>query len=730
MKQVVFKRGQALCVDVPSPSVPPRHLLVEVRASCISPGTEIAGLTGSGKTLWQKARENPDKLRHAIARMKTNGVWSVVEEARARQEDETPCGYSAAGIVRRLGDDTRGFAEGQRVAIAGAGYANHAEWAAVPIHLATSLPDSVPFETACSCALGAVAMQGVRRAEVAIGDFVAVIGCGAIGLLTVQMLRAAGCRVFGLDLDERRLALAKQLGAEQVFNSRVEDTTTRVVQATQGQGADRVILTVSTGSSDPIQQAFQMSRRKGRVVLVGVADLSLDREAMYRKELDFVISTSYGPGRYDDTYERKGLDYPYAYVRWTEQRNLQAYIQLLAQGAVRVEPLIEEVFPVDRAAEAYDALRSDRKPLLVLLSYPKSEMSESAPEVSVGPPMLSVLPCESKGRASRPGMVPEWSAPSADPLRVGLVGVGSFVQTMHIPNLRRRPDLFVVRAICDQNGLACRKAAKLFRGEAPRIETDFDRLLASDIDLVLIGTRHDSHANLSVRALEAGKAVFVEKPMCITHTEFDRIKQTLQRTAAPYMVGYNRRFSPAARRIHARVERRVNPLMIHYTMNAGYVPYEAWVHTEEGGGRIIGEACHIFDLFRYLTNAAVESVSVDGLHSARGGARSSDNAVITLKYADGSVATLLYTALGHPSAPKERMEVFSDGQLFVIEDYVRLVAHGVPLVWAARRADKGHSAELEFLARAVRQDIRFPIPWEELAETWKISRYAADLLTD
>lgn len=714
MNQVVFKSGKAVCAEVPPPAVQPRQILVDVQASCISPGTEMTGLNASGKTLWQKAKENPEKLKAAFERMKTEGVFSVLHKAQAKLEKEGLCGYSAAGIVKAVGSEVSGFSEGMRVAIAGAGFANHAEYAAVPVNLAMPIPDGVSFEDASTCALGGIALQGIRRAEVTLGDFTVVTGCGAIGLLTVQMLRAAGCRVIGIDLDAKRLALAKKLGAEFVFNPAQDDVARKVMQVTNGQGADRVILTVATSSSEPIRQAFAMSRRKGRVVLVGVAGMELERGEMYKKELDFVISTSYGPGRYDEQYEQKGMDYPYAYVRWTEQRNMQAYLQMVADGSVKLEQIINGAYPVDQAAEAYESLKSEEKPLLVLLEY-SHEKPQKEEYLSSGfcPPTSSL----------------SWAPPKDGILKVGLAGVGSFVCGMHIPNLKQLPNRFSVRAVCDQNGIAGRQAARLLPDAKIQIETDYDRFLESDIDMVLIGTRHNSHAELAIKALERGKAVFVEKPMCITRDEFDRLKNVLNRTDAPFMVGYNRRFAPAVQKIRQITDRRVNPLMIHYTMNAGTIPYDAWVHTEEGGGRIIGEGCHIFDLFRSLTGSPVESVSVDGIRPKTSAVHSSDNVVSTVKYADGSVCTLLYTALGNTAAPKEHMEVFCDEQLVVLNDYMKLESFGAKCSWESKQADKGHLTELEFFADQVMKGNRFPIPLEEMAEIWLISRQVADQLT-
>jgi predicted dehydrogenase/threonine dehydrogenase-like Zn-dependent dehydrogenase len=709
MKQVVFKGGHAACVEVPAPQLTQGQLRVDVRASSISPGTEMAGLSASGMSLWQKALANPEKLMRALDRMKTEGIASVLNRAQDAQESEGLCGYSAAGVVAAVGAGVSGFAEGMGVAVAGAGYANHASCVSVPVNLAMRIPEGVSFEDASTCALGGIAMQGIRRAEPTLGEYIAVVGCGVLGLLTVQMLRAAGCRVLAVDLNPARLELAGTMGAELLLNSAEDNAVSKVMHFCNGHGADRVILTVATNSNEPLSQAFRMCRRKGRVVLVGTVGSEFKREDMYAKELDFVISTSYGPGRYDEQYERLGRDYPYGYVRWTEKRNMEAYLELIARGSVKLDGILAGSFPVTEAARAYEALASPDRPLLVTLTYPKEEPA---------PPVAAA--------GSAPGHK-KWSAPASGVLRVGLIGAGSFVRGMHVPNLLVLNERYRVAAVCDQSGTAARQVAGKLPGCLAM--TDYDALLAAGIDMVLIGTRHDSHADLSLRALQAGKAVFVEKPMCITAGEFARLSDVIHATNAPYMVGYNRRFAPPIQKIRPFLERRVNPLMIRYLVNGGHIPYDSWVHTEEGGGRIVGEACHILDLFRSLTGAAVESIDVEGIRPRTASVRSSDNAVITVKYADGSVCTLLYTALGNSKARKERMEVFVDEQVFVVEDYARLEAFGAPCAWASRQPDKGHRAELEFFSGQVLAGIRFPIPMVELEETWRVTRQAADYLT-
>jgi len=706
MKQVVFKKGAALVVDVETPPLHQGTILVELRSSCISPGTEMTSLISSGKSLIEKAKAHPDKLKRSIKRMKTEGVFSVVQQALDNQSKEKPCGYSASGLVLDVAADVQGFHKGMRVAVAGAGYANHAEFAVVPVNLAIPIPDNVSFKEASTCALGGIALQGVRRAETSLGEIIAVFGCGPIGLLTIQLLKATGCMVVAIDLDTRRLELAKKLGADAVFNAAQENLTDSVVHYADGYGVDRVIITAATQSNAVLSQSFRVCRKKGRVVLVGVIGPEFNRNDMYAKELDFVVSTSYGPGRYDEQYERFGHDYPYAYVRWTEKRNMEAYLKCIASGAVRLEDIIEESFPIDEASQAYARLR-DRKLLLVTLDYPvafEKPVADTMPEVSI--------------------KQQDWSSPKGKVIRLGLVGAGNFMQGTHIPNLKRLMHQYQVVGVCNLSGLSARQAAKHFA--SCKATARYDELLQSDIDMVLIGTRHNTHAEFAIRALEANKAVFVEKPMCITRDEYKDLCAAVEKTSAPFMVGYNRRFSPFAAKIQGRVRDRINPLIMQYTMNAGYIPYSAWVHNPEGGGRIVGEACHIFDLFRFLVGSPAISVSVEALTPKTASVRPDDNAVITVKYEDGSVGTLLYTSIGTRNAEKETMKVFCDEQLFELHDYKKLKTYGAFAGLSLKKQDKGHFRELQVFAECIVNSERFPIPWEELKETWEITRQVAD----
>jgi predicted dehydrogenase len=703
MKQVLISKGRPVVADVAEPEVLPGYLLVRLTASCVSPGTEMAGIANSGKTLLQRALDQPDKAKAALMQMKSRGIGAVLKQAKQKFDREGLAGYSAAGMVVNTGEGCEGFLNGMRVAVAGAGMANHAEVVAVPVNLAIPIPAGVSDEDASSVALGGIAMQAVRRAQISLGERVAVIGCGPLGLLAVQMLHASGCRVFATDLDSRRLAIAKDFGAEQAVSPADEDIVIRATHWSGGMGVDAAIVFTATSSGEPVSQAFRMARRKGRVVLAGVAGGEYKRDEMYAKELDFLISTSYGPGRYDDEYELRGKDYPFAYVRWTEKRNMEAYLDLLDQKRIRVDSMIEVNESIDDATVAYEKLKSPERPLLAVLRYDSVE-SDSAPQV-----MAACTPISWKTRGV------------GKPLAMALIGGGSFVRIMHVPILKSMEDRIRVPWAVSRTGPSARSCAAMIPG--CKAETDYAKVLAdADVEAVLIGTRHDTHAVLAVKALRAGKAVFVEKPMCLSPAEFGEVEAAVNASAAPFMVGFNRRYSPFAKRIRQEVAGRSHPLMIHYTMNAGYLPPDHWTQGPEGGGRLLGEACHIVDLFRSLVGQPVVNIHCAPLRGSNPAALANDNFTLVLTYADGSVATLMYTALGHRDVAKERMEVFFDQKAFVMDDYLTMAAYGMPKAEIKlKQADKGHAAELAAFQEAASSGKRFPIPWEELAETWQIT---------
>jgi predicted dehydrogenase/threonine dehydrogenase-like Zn-dependent dehydrogenase len=708
MKQVFVKSGSVTVDDVPAPILDENGVLVEVAYSLISTGTELSGVEQSGKSLVKQALEQPEKIRKVIDHLRSQGIQKTIAKVREKTGEARPTGYSCSGIVIQVGEGVTDVRPGDRVACAGAGIANHAEIVLVPRNLVVKVPDGCDLRNAASVTLGSVAMQGVRRADPRLGEIVAVIGLGLLGQITVQLLKAAGCRVVGFDVEPRRVEMAKRLGMDCGFVPSEIDVENEIRYLTGDHGVDTTIITAASESDAITQQAMEITRRKGRVVVVGAVGLGLKRSPFYEKELDFLISCSYGPGRYDERYEEKGLDYPYAYVRWTENRNMQEYLRLIAAGQVHLESILEREYPLDQAQEAYEELQSpEEKPLSALLAYPlgtgRAQSDKLRTKVPVNPRSVS-------GK-----------------INVALIGAGNFAKGMHLPNLRKLSDLYHLRAVVDIVGPNAKATAEQFGADYATTHYE-DVLTDDDVDMVMITTRHNTHAPIAVEAAKAGKAIFVEKPMALHQGELDTLVNVLKETQVPFMVGFNRRFSPAARRVKEILEGHQSPLMILYRVNAGYLPPDHWTQTDEGGGRIIGEACHMLDLFQYLVGPAkaVEVVMSTAIASQVEHVSPMDNVAVTVRYDDGSVATLLYTALGTPDFDKEYVEVYADGKVLVIDDYRALGVYGALVKgWTSQVQDKGHLQELVEFAKCIRGQASWPITVEEMVSDTTTSFVAA-----
>jgi predicted dehydrogenase/threonine dehydrogenase-like Zn-dependent dehydrogenase len=608
----------------------------------------------------------------------------------------SPLGYSVAGEVIAVGPGIDDLQVGDRVACAGAGVANHAEVVRVPRNLVVPIPDGLEAADASAVTLGAIALQGVRRAAPTLGETFVVIGLGILGQLTIQMLKANGCRVIVNDLSADRLELAKTLGADVVVHPDTGDVLEQVARVTDGLGADGVVIAAATPSDDVVSTAFKMCRRKGRVVLVGDVGLDLNRADFYAKELDFLISTSYGPGRYDRHYEEEGVDYPVSYVRWTENRNMTEVLRMVHDGRLRLQPLLGAVYDIDDAPKAYAALQDPvNRPLMVLLHYPRSEGEARKTRLQVA------QPARSEGR-----------------VRLALVGGGSFARGMHLPNLQQLNDRYELRAVVSRTGTSAKEVAAQF-GAAYASTNLHDVLADDDIDAVLVATRHDTHGAIALSCLQAGKHALVEKPLTLNREDVDAIEAFYQNDggARPVLLtGYNRRFSSLMAGVMDRLASRSEPIMVSYRMNAGYIPLDHWVHGPQGGGRNIGEACHIYDLFTALTGSEVDTVHAMSSRPASGYYRLDDNFVVVTRFADGSVASLSYTAMGSTAHPKERMDVYAEGMVLSLDDYKSLsVAGRSDQGIALKQADKGHREELVQFADAVRGREAWPIPlWEQL----------------
>lgn len=698
MKQVLIKQGQAVVSDVPAPFIEAGFVLVRLAHSCISSGTELDGMRSSGQPLWKRALEQPERVRQVVDLVGKQGLTATRKMVKRKVSQETPTGYSAAGTVIEVGTGITDLFVGQRVACAGNQYAFHAEIIRAPRNLVVPIPDALEFDAASTVTLGAIALQGVRRLTPTLGETFSVIGLGILGQLAAQILRANGCKVIGLDTDAARSQLAVDNGMDCVIDPGDANAVQTAMRLTGGIGTDGVIITAATPSDEVISTAFQMCRGKGRVVLVGDVGLDLQRADIYAKELDFLVSTSYGPGRYDASYEEDGHDYPIGYVRWTENRNMEAYLDLLATGRVDIASLISSTAPFENAPKVFRSLESgEQRPMMTLLSYPEGLHAPVRRRIDITTKKLE----------------------SAGKIRLAVAGAGNFVKNLHLPNLEKLSDLYQLRAIMSHTGHNAASTAKQFT--ADYATTDYSELLADDdTDAILIGAPHNVHGAMVLEALQAGKHVLVEKPLALNKEELDAIaafyEERREVKATVLMTGFNRRFSPHARKVAEVLAKRTNPAILNYRMNAGHIPGDHWVHGPTGGGRNIGEACHIYDLFTYLTGSCIVDVSAKSIQPTTDYYRADDNFIATLTFECGSVANLIYTALGDSSYPKERMDVFCDGRVFELDDYQALTMHGTKTEkHTLKLADKGHLEELRAFAQAIKTGGEWPIPlWQQI----------------
>lgn len=696
MKQVLLEQGKVVVNEVPAPQVMPGTVLVRTLASCISIGTELSGVKASNLPLWKRALKRPDQVKRVIAMARSEGFGRASEAVRSHLSQAQPMGYSLAGTVIAVGEGVDDLFPGDRVACAGSQAAYHAEFVCVPRNLAVPVPEGVADEHASTVALGAIALQGIRRAEPTLGETFVVVGLGMLGQLTCRMLRSSGIRTVGADRDIRRVNMARAAGLDVALEGNSETHEQELARLTGGMGADAVIVTAASDADDLLGQAFRMCRRKGRVVLVGDVPIRIERADIYAKEIDFRISASYGPGRYDRNFEERGLDYPAAYVRWTESRNMEAYLGLLASGAVKIGDLIEARYGIAEASSAYQSLQSaEPKRLGVVLTYPRD--ADQATMRRIAAPAVR----QGTSRA----------------VRLAVVGAGGFAKSTLLPIVQQESERFTLQAICSRQGHTAAAAAKQFG--AASATTNYAEVLADkEVDAVMIATRHDLHATMTLEALKAGKHVFVEKPLCIRREELDAIAKFHDAAGNRplLMTGFNRRFSPHAAAIAEAAVQRTNPMMINYRVNAGHVPRDSWLQQAEGGGRNIGEACHFYDLFVKLTGSQASSVQANAIRPATGFYAASDNFAATIGFADGSVAALTYTALGDTGYPKEFFEVFFDGKVFAVDDFKRMTVAGAKDVKAPGGGqDKGHRQELIAFADAVRRGTDWPIPiWQQI----------------
>jgi len=669
MKQLVqdFKTGEIKLVDVPPPVAAPGCLLVLNSFSLVSAGTERATVSLAQQSLVGKARARPDLVRQVFDTVKREGVAATIRKVQSRLDQWKLLGYATAGRVVEVGEGVTGFGVGDHVACAGQDYASHAEVVCVPQNLCARIPDGVELNEAAFTTLGSIAMQGVRQSEARLGEAVAIIGLGLVGQLTMQIAKAAGCRVLGIDVSEAACELAKRCGCDEVAVVPRDDVARIAARLTNDFGVDAVIITASTETNEPIVLAAKISRDRGRVVMVGVTGMEVPRDLFYHKELDFRFSRSCGPGRYDPLYEEKGLDYPIGYVRWTEQRNMEAFLQLLGSKHGDVAALITHTFPIDDAPKAYELItgKTGQRFVGVLLKYPGI----------VG--QASRLPIEAARRAGHS---------SYSSVVLGVIGAGNYAQGVLLPQFKANADV-TLRVVCTATGVKAQKTAEKFGFET--CTTDWREVIADKaVNTVLIATRHDLHAAVVCEALKAGKTVFCEKPLCLREEQLEEIVSTIEETKnARLMVGFNRRFAPFA----PKVREMLTPLVMRYRVSVAPLPHGHWAaDLEVGGGRILGEVCHFVDFLQFAARAKPVRVFAQGF----GG----DNVQASLRFADGSVGAIDYFDVADPSLGKEYFEAFGGGKNLIVEDF----------------RDKGQAEEVRRFVEAAKTGGPMPIPLEEI----------------
>jgi predicted dehydrogenase/threonine dehydrogenase-like Zn-dependent dehydrogenase len=703
MKQVLqdLRTGEFIVEDVPTPRVPQGHLLIRTLNTLVSTGTERMLVEFGKANYLNKARQQPDKVKQVLDKVKTDGLAPTIKAVRTKLEQPLPMGYSNVGVVLEVGAGVTEFSIGDRVVSNG----KHAEVVAVPKNLCAKIPAGVSDEAAAFTVVGAIALQGVRLAQPTLGEGFVVTGLGLIGLVAVQLLKTNGCRVLGIDIDTAKIELARRMGAETVDLSKGEDAITAAQVFSRGRGVDGVLITASTKSNEPVHQAATMCRKRGRIVLVGVVGLELSRADFYEKELSFQVSCSYGPGRYDPAYEDQGLDYPIGFVRWTEQRNFEAVLDMLADRRFDPSPLISHRFELHEVKKAYN-LVSTGSPLGILLKFPHSE---DRSDEELRHRTVSII---SSGRTT-------------SNVRVGFIGAGNYATQVLIPAFAETK--VELASVASSTGVSAVHVAKKFR--IAQSTTDTDALIANpDVNTLVISTRHNSHALFVCAGLRAGKNIFVEKPLAITRqdlAEIERAYQEAQKKPNPplLMVGFNRRFAPHIQKLKYLLELNDLPKSFIMTVNAGAIPRDHWTQDRDvGGGRIIGECCHFVDLLRFLAGTPVMSAKAVKLGAVPGIADCEDTMSISLEFANGSIGTIHYFANGHRSFPKERMEVFAGQSILQVDNFRKMRGFNWPKFTKMNlmSQDKGNNACAAAFAAAVSEGSDSPIPFEVLAEVARV----------
>ena len=697
MKQLIqnFKSGELYVDEVPVPSLSEGFVLIENKYSLISSGTERGTVKVAQASLLGKAKQRPDLVAQVLQNIRKEGLSATLKKVQTKLDSLKALGYSSAGVVLASLDKNSKFQAGDRVACAGQDYASHAEVVSVPQNLVARVPDNVSFEEAAFTTLGAIALQGVRQAEPRLGENVCVIGLGLLGQLTCQLLRANGCHVFGIDLSDRLVSLAREYSADMAISRSLPDLEKICNSFTNGFGFDSIIITAAAPTNDPIELSAELSRKKGKVIIVGSVKMDVPRDPhFYRKELDLRMSCSYGPGRYDSNYEEDGMDYPHAYVRWTEQRNMESFLALVSKGHINLKPLITQQFEIDEAEKAFDIVlgKSQEPHIGILLRYPERG-------------------AKTKTRVQ----VVELKKEKSSKITAGFIGAGSFAQSYLIPNAKSRG--VVLHTVTNSRGITSKNVAQKF-GFGFSSSSAEDVINSTEINTVFIATPHNSHAKLVSTALLAGKHVFVEKPLSIDYAGLEEVEEAKRNSKGILMVGFNRRFSSAVQEIRRRVTPLNEPLVMNFRVNAGIIPKDHWIQKPEvGGGRIIGEMCHFFDLMEYLNGSLPVKVSAESIQTQNDKFVNQDNVVINVKFANGSIGTLTYVSNGDSSLPKEKLEVFCGGLACIIQDFRNVMIYANGKETKIECSGKGHREEVGAFIDAIQKSGEDPIPFGSIVRT-------------
>ncbi len=685
MKQIIqdLQSGKTILADVPAPIVKRGSVLIKTRVSLVSLGTERMLVEFGKANLIDKARQQPEKVKQVLDKIKSDGLWPTLDAVFKKLGEPLPLGYCNAGEVVAVGEGVSEFKVGDRVASNGP----HAEVVLIPQNLVAKIPDNVTYEEASFTVISSIGLQGIRLVNPTFGETIVVIGLGLIGLITCQLLKANGCTVIGYDFDESKVKIASSLGVTAFKVSAETDPVKICMEKTNGVGVDGVVITASTQSDQVIAQAAQMSRKRGRIILVGVIGLDIKRSDFYEKELSFQVSCSYGPGRYDEQYEQRGHDYPLPYVRWTEKRNFQAVLEAISTGSIQVKPLITELVDLPKYESIYNQIGSSRS-IASLLRY-QAECSEYQNKIEITPSVFD---------KQKPVF--------------GIIGAGNFTKMLIVPTMRKLG--YNLKYIASEKGLSSTVLSKKYK--IAFATSDYHQILAdSEVNAVAITVRHNMHAQLVIEALQAGKHVFVEKPLALNNEDIDRIEEAYKSSGKTITVGFNRRFSPFAVRAKEMIG-EPGPINVIANMNAGFIPANSWVHDlKVGGGRIVGEACHLIDLITFLSGSLVDEVIMTA--AGQNPEENTDNASILMKYKNGSMGVINYFSNGSKAYSKERIEVYSQGRTLIIDNFRRLESFGFSGRGFSKSQDKGHYDQFKLLQKKLSEGGKEMIPIQETLNT-------------